>query len=319
MISIALDFFKSIDEDFYQKAKNVILNVDEHVNIEIININNSDKTKKEGYVKTINGKSEVYIPTQIEVLKKVALKDEICTLGDLITLVHELAHLLDLNYKDSLPTNEEILRNDLKVIEYKHTFTRELFGESTAIAFETLLMEYLMKETDYSNLVIIQEYIKRANELYDMTASLYFRLQLVKIKEEKNLITYDDLLNIAKSNGVSSDYFNFILRKTINDKASLTLRNRYVFAGAMSSTIIKKYHENGVGTLKDYLTAVREDKEDDVVNILGIDMDEDGIQQILENDMREKIYMLDLTKKSEKPTSGDIKEQSEKISGLEEI
>lgn len=263
MISIALDFFKSIDEDFYQKAKNVILNVDEHVNIEIININNSDKTKKEGYVKTINGKSEVYIPTQIEVLKKVALKDEICTLGDLITLVHELAHLLDLNYKDSLPTNEEILRNDLKVIEYKHTFTRELFGESTAIAFETLLMEYLMKETDYSNLVIIQEYIKRANELYDMTASLYFRLQLVKIKEEKNLISYDDLLNIAKSNGVSSDYFNFILRKTINDKASLTLRNRYVFAGAMSSTIIKKYHENGVGTLKDYLTAVREDSDYD--------------------------------------------------------
>ena len=308
MIGIALDFFKSIDEEFYQKAKNVILNIDERANLEIVNVNNENKQDRKGHVRTFKGKSEVYVPTQIELSKKQTLKDDMCTLEDLYTLVHEIAHLLDLNYKDSLPTNEDILSKDLHEFKYKGTFTRELFAESTAISFETLLMEYLMKKTNYPNIAILQEYIGGSNDLYDMTASLYGRLQLVKIQEQKNKIDFEDLSKLAKDNKVNSKYFLTILRTIINDNTSLTYRNRYVFAGAMSPTIVRKYHEDGSNGLKDYLAAVREDEEDKALAVLGIDMNNDGIKKVVVNIIRQDRYMLEMAIKSEQSVLESVKE-----------
>ena len=308
MISIALDFFKSIDKEFYQKARKVILNVDERTNLEIVNANNENR-KNRGHVRTFKGKSEVYVPTQIELSKNIALKDDMCTLEDLYTLVHEIAHLLDLNYKDSIPTEEDILSKKSEKFNYKNSFTRELFAESTAISFETLLMEYLMRETDYPNLLISQSYVRRVNDFYDMTASLYGRLQLIKIQEKKNYIDNNDLVNIAQKYNISSNYLKFILRKIISDSnVSLTYRNRYVFAGAISPTIVKKYHEEGSNGLKDYLEAVREDKEDEALEILGIDMNNDGIKQVLKNVIDQDIHMLKNTDKKEKSVLNSVKE-----------
>lgn len=280
MVKIALDFFESINQKLYEKARDVILNIDERASIDIVNVNINGMKGREGNVRTVMGKSRVYVPTQIELSSKEALESEMCTIEDLYTLVHEISHLFDLNFEDSLPNREELIgqeKNNNKKI------TRELFGESTAISFEHLLTEYLMRETDYSNEAIKQSYNRRMNDLYDMTSSIYCRLLLVKESEKSGEITQDMLKTFIKNNGLSISYFRHMVDKIIRDSHSLTYRNRYVVAGAISPTIVERYHKHGIETLDKYLDAVKNDDLKEVLSVLDISLDNKGIKQVIGN------------------------------------
>lgn len=280
IIRIALEFFQSIDEEFYQRAKNVIMNIDEQASSSVVNVNIDDRYGRIGFLKTVFGKSEAYMPIQSILSKQEALENGTGTLEDLYTMVHEISHLFDLNVKDTLPKIVEPNNKKEKKI------TRELFGETTTRAFEILLTEYLLKNTDYSKDAIKQQHKITENNYYDMASSIYGRLLLAEECEKNGKITQETLEKLRKKNGLGIHYFRHVIDKIINDPRSLTFRNRYAVANAVASTIVKKYHEGGSKILKMYLNAVKEDDMEKVLNILEISLGNEGIRQVIDNKLQ---------------------------------
>ena len=280
IIRITLDFFQSIDEEFYQRAKNVIMNIDEQASSRIVNVNIDDRYGRISFLKTMFGKSEAYMPIQSILSKQEALENETGTLEDLYSMVHEISHLFDLNFKDSLPKIVEPNNKKEKKI------TRNLFGESTTRAFEILLTEYLLKNTDYSRDAIKQQHKMSENDYYDMTSSTYIRLLLAREYKKNGKITQETLERLRKEKGLDIHYFRHITDKIIKDQSSLTFRNRYAVANAVAPTIVKKYHKNGSKILKMYLNAIKEDDLEKVLDILEISLSNEGIRQVLDNKLQ---------------------------------
>lgn len=173
LLSITLDFFNSIDSGFYKKSIEIILQQNNDIKMNIYNIHEvSDfKTRDEndfvehtpyGVVQTRNGHALVNIPTRTELKgeeEKIINKKD-CTLEDLYTVVHEIAHLFDLNLDIGKPTKNEIAGEKET---YGDNIARELTGEATTIAFEGLLSEYLLKNTSYPKSAIQQINNNRIN------------------------------------------------------------------------------------------------------------------------------------------------------------
>ena len=164
MLKVTLDFFKSIDPELHRKAVDTILQQSDRIKMNIYNINEiKDFTKEDeleflkytrnGNVESRNGSARVNIPTKRELdpqEEKILKKNE-CTLEDLYTVVHETAHLFDLDLEKGKPDREELAGGRSK---RKTRIARELLGEATAIAFEGMLSEYLLKNGLYAKCAI---------------------------------------------------------------------------------------------------------------------------------------------------------------------
>lgn len=65
-------------------------------------------------------------------------------------------------------------------------------------------------------------------------------------------------------------------------------QKRYAIGGLISPTIIKRYKEEGAGTLKEYLKESKNENFEDAMEVLGIELNEQGINQLVVN-MKEDI------------------------------
>lgn len=110
ILKITLDFFKFIDIEFYNKARDVILQKNKNIKMNVYDINNiKDFSQRdengllqytpEGNVESYNGNTKVNIPTRRAFnYKGEDIEDNnACTLNDLYTIVHEISHLFDLD------------------------------------------------------------------------------------------------------------------------------------------------------------------------------------------------------------------------------
>ena len=109
MLTVTLDFFKSIDIEFYRKAIDTILQQNSNIKMNIYNFHNIKSYERRdnnhlleytpyGTVQSRNGLAKVNIPTRTELSskeEKIFDKDT-CTLEDLYTVVHEISHIVDL-------------------------------------------------------------------------------------------------------------------------------------------------------------------------------------------------------------------------------
>ena len=128
MLTVTLDFFKSIDIEFYRKAIDTILQQNSNIKMNIYNFHNIKSYERRdnnhlleytpyGTVQSRNGLAKVNIPTRTELSskeEKIFDKDT-CTLEDLYTVVHEISHLFDLE----LESDKNILQKmeEKKILE----------------------------------------------------------------------------------------------------------------------------------------------------------------------------------------------------------
>jgi hypothetical protein len=303
MLQVTLNFFKSIDSELYRKAINTILQQSKNIKTRIYNIhqvkNDFDQEDnlglseytRHGCVQSRNGFATVNIPIrgEIEEEEEVVLNKDEGTLNDLYVVVHEISHLFDLDL-DSERT--EILG---KTRGQKTEITRELLGEATASAFEGMLTEYLLKNKIYSQ-EAIQEMDKLNINSYLKDAILvYAKLLLAKEKSKNGEIKMKFIEKFMRENGFSLKYIRYMTKRIINDPRNMLFEKRYALGGLISPTIIKKYNEEGANTLKKYLEEAKNGNLVGALAALGIELNENGINQLISN-MQDRVANMNTEK-----------------------
>lgn len=231
MLTVTLDFFKSIDIDFYKKAIDTILQQNNSIKMNIYNFHDIKNYEKrdnnhlleytpDGSVQSRNGLAKVNIPTKTELNSKEekTFDKETCTLEDLYTVVHEISHLFDLNLENQTNITGKTRRKEN---------TRELTGEATAIAFEGLLTEYLLKNNLYSREGIQQIARQRINSSIQDARLVYAKLLLSKEKSKNGEITLQFIEEFMRNNNFSTQYVRKMAYDIINVPINMLFQNRY--------------------------------------------------------------------------------------------
>lgn len=298
ILKVTLDFFKSVDSELHKKSIDTILQQNDNIKMNIYNrhvIKNFEKRDESGIpeytvganVHSRNGHATVHIPTKRELWpkeEKLLNKDE-GTLFDLYTIVHEISHLFDLDLEFGKPDKEELEGGEEK---RKTRITREIFGEATAIAFESMLSEYLLANGIYSKETIKDMEISNINSYLNDARLAYAKLVLAREKTENGEITLEFVENFMREQGFSVQYIRRMANKIINDPRDMLFEKKYALGGLIAPTIIKKYKKEGVGTLKRYLEEAKKENFAGVMAVLGIELNEQGINQLVVN-MKERI------------------------------
>ena len=298
IIKIALDFFKSVDIDFYKKALKVLMQQHNNIETNVYNVNeivDFDEVDEKGFLKYTergNVTSEdfhavVHVPIQEGISEYeaniIGLKSDIGTVEDIYTLVHEISHLFDLDLKMK-PTQEHAERAKI---------SREFIGESTTIAFEQMLTQYLLDNKLFPQDIIREYEIFRSNGIYTDTKIAYTELLLSRIKEKDGEITREKILDIMKEKGLSYGYALDILKRVIDNNMDINYKKRYVLARLISPTIMKTYKTDGANAIKEYLELAKDGDYEGALKRLGITMDKNGMNELIRN-MRK--YDRDLDK-----------------------
>lgn len=298
LLSVALDFFKSIDDEFYEKARDIILGQLKRIRMNMYSVHSvkdfnekdefgKNKYARSGTVSTSRGNSAIHIPLQ-EMLKaeeaEVVLNADEGTLDDLYTIVHEIAHTLDLNQENSLPNQEEIKAG--KAPAWRPMLSRELLGESTSIAFELLLTNYLLEKGLYPESAVRDRDNMRTNSSLRDARIVYTKLLLARKKATTGNITNEHIEQIMQKNNMSVRNVRDLARIIVNDDKGIMYRNRYAVGGLVAPTIIKAYEDDkteGVKTIKVYLKAVYDGDFQGALRALGIELNPQGIDSLVRN------------------------------------
>lgn len=271
-IKIALDFFKELDQEFYEKALNIIEGKDENISIDIFNVSdynrNSYDSEKNSEAKLLhNGnKKKIIIP----------LKGNI---EDIYSIVHEISHTYD------IPQNLNS--------------SRIMLADVTSECFERMLDYYLENNED------INETLKKDvfNVKKDSLAKTYFSSLDYIIKYE--FFNYKNHNGQLKKGDVKSIMSRFTLPPNIvmeylkNNSQDISYSARYILGGIASEEflqIYKKDPKESVDKIKRYMQKIKENRGIDALKEIDVNMEEKTFKNEVE---RVNIYETELhTEKS---------------------
>lgn len=86
-----------------------------------------------------------------------------------------------------------------------------------------------------------------------------------------------------RDNGFSIQYIRRMANNIIHDPRDMLFEKRYALGRLIAPTIIKKYKEEGITTLKRYLEEVRNENFEGAMSALGIQLNGEGINQLVAN------------------------------------
>lgn len=303
MVKLALEFFKSIDENIYKLAVQTILQQKEKISMYVYNIHNIkdfSETEDNGIIKYAtdgsvvydNGNAIVHIPLGDKKKENIG---SICSLRDAYVLVHEISHLFDVNLEDTLPKIRLSEQEERREKPVKINETRELLAETTAIAFEQLFRDYLLQNTLYSKEEILHNQRNRIKSVYNHAESVYANLLLARIKEKNGKISNEDIEEIMRNNNLSVQDARFIARSVISDKGNMQMHKRYAIAGLLAPTIVQKYRkdkEQGKVLLKRYLEEIKKNNFKGALSTFEITTSSEDISKLIQvlNEEEKKLY-----------------------------
>lgn len=309
MLKLVMDFYKSIDEEIYQKVKKYVLQQEKSVNFYIYNPYKIDKERldSENGIKysgfTIEGKNwcEIHIPLaqQIDFLRKKKNIDQACldniipeaTLKDAYVMVHEIGHLLDFNI-DQMRLG--------KAWKGKKGVTRQLLTESTALALEKMFSKYLLKNKIFSKEIVQAIDNQRENSILDGCRATYYKLMIYKEKEKNGQITEGFLEKIMRNENLSIKGIRKIVKAIINDNVKVWYQERYAIAKLIAPSIFKKYEEGNISAIKEYLKSTQEGNLKNALLAIGIENNKDGIEILFKNLQEEEMLSREQKEKMEK-------------------
>lgn len=211
---VALEFFKSLDKDLYERTKNIIeRNSDIDFNMYKLDKDDDFSMQKDDgmpvHTKTPrviskNGKSAVYVPCK-------------GTVEDIYLLVHELSHTFDL-----IPNDNP---------------TRNLLGEVTPYCFEAMLGQYLVENGIATREDVINREKGNIVSQYDDGVETFAKLELMKMKEQKGEIKQEDLRDMQKKYGLTNRQLGYVLGRLGQSEPNVDHRARYMIARNNLSTL----------------------------------------------------------------------------------
>lgn len=300
IISLTLDFFKSIDSEIHKKIKDIIFSQNSKIRINIYKLPETEnfseqdcefkEFKKYSKVPTnyiMNNRDIIYAPLKVgwrynKEENKLLGKDE-GTIYDLYALVHELSHTLDIYLEYIIDKNNFIISSDI------YDSKNDICTESTAIAFERLLTAYLLGEKIINAKDVEDILIQRGNDTLNKCYFTYSKLVLARKKQENGIITKKDIEETATNMGfgvkAKNELVDIIISKS---KENFLIDAGYAFSGVLSPTIEKLIKQGEIKKVKEYLEASKIGNFKNSLGALGITLDADGLKKLQDNMMEQR-------------------------------
>ena len=257
---IALQFFKGLDQELYEKIKEIVEgNSKFSFNMYKLDENEDfSKTDNDGMpihtkipsVISRNGKFGVYVPCNGNI-------------KDIYALVHELSHTLDFVEPDNS--------------------TRYILGEITPHCFEAMLSQYLLGKGIATREDVVNREKVTTISHYDDGAETFTKLELMKIKEQKGDITQDDIRQLQKKYRLTNNQIGFVLDRMDNSEIEYTAR--YMMSQLIYPYYMKQYEQdsqNAIKTLKEYFEQIKSNNFIGSLQTLGIEPRIESIQELIE-------------------------------------
>ncbi len=280
IISIVLGFYKQLDPEYYQMAKNIIINKDNNISIVLYDEKTKEllpndfdfpKYSKDGS-KILTKYDELQIdshqkPRIIQTNRgKIYIELE-GNIQDAYVLAHELAHVMGID------------PNSYK----QRTETRPLFDEINPVFIEYLLNDYLEKKgliTEKEKYSYVFEQYKRDKKTADIND---LRIQLAKRKEKNKDIKKADLKEILKKNQYIPDDSVLAMHIKRISNFSEPLMTRYILANLAGTYLYSIYlrdPEKAMKMQKDFTNAHKDDDFSKIFLSLQLKMDFESISKL---------------------------------------
>lgn len=279
-----LKFFRSTGDAMYQRVLEALTNKNDNLIVHFYNhhdYHDYNERNEFGHLKYTrkpnvnNSKNKVTLnmPLKSDFDKRESrVSPKETDLEDMFSLVHEVGHTLDLNFGEN-----------------KKNMSRELLGEATAMSFELLLGDYLLRQSEHDSEAIkskIQTLF--LSGIHDAEKSV-FKIKLSKAKKKKILtlsgkITNGDLMTLCEENKLPMYYVRNVLMQIIHNPVSLNYMKRYAL-GIMISPIIalKMKEDGGEEKIDQYFSACKEDDFQKAISAIGISLDDKSMQDLMKN------------------------------------
>ena len=268
MFEIILDFFRSIDEEFYEKALKIIKNEYPNTKTYIYDFHKDDPQQLFTYsVHYEEGKAKVFLPLRCDMskeeLEEIESKygEDFYTIDDLYSITHEISHLFDIK-----PENYSKERSE----------TREVLAEVTPGIFEHFLTDYLLRKGIFEESIIREKNKSINNNLLIYANLCRLKLKFLDLKRRKGKITDEDIQLMMGKDHLSNRSFISILNLIVCSDEKIIANKRYAFRGMYAPIIFQKCKINSnktVGMLKKYLNECSENIPfTDILKGFGIDI-----------------------------------------------
>lgn len=275
LFETVLNFFKSIDKEFYDKAARILNNTYPYTKTYIYDFHTDDPKEFSHYcIRYTNNKAEVFLPLGYKLskenLNEIRNKygEDFYTIDDLYSVVHEISHLFDIkpeNFSD------------------EPSLTRDILTEITPGIFENFLNEYLLSNKIFSNRVITNKKNSINNKLVTHANLTRLKLKFAKIKREKGEITEEDITDIMINEKISSNTYKELLRLIAYSNTNITESKRYAFCGLYAPLFHKKCQitpNKRVEMLKNYISNMENDLSFfDILKELDLEYDSEQLKK----------------------------------------
>ena len=259
---IALQFFKDLDQELYEKVKNIVEGNSE-IDFNMYKFDKTEdfsRTKSDGmpvHTKTPcviskDGKSAVYVPCK-------------GTVEDIYLLVHELSHTFDL------------IQNDNP--------TRNMLGEVTPYCFEAMLSQYLVENGVATKEEVTNREKGNIISHYDDGVETFAKLELMGIKEQQGEIKQKDIIVMQKRYGITNRKLNYVLGRLAQSEPNVDYKARYMIAQLIYPHYMEQYEKNlhtALQALEKYFEMIKTNNFEGSLETLGISPSIDSIQRLIE-------------------------------------
>lgn len=259
---IALQFFKGLDQELYEKVKGGIEGnskfsfnmymLDENEDFSLTDNDGMPIHSKTPRVMERNGKVGIYVPCK-------------GTLEDIYLLVHELSHTFD-------------------YVEGSNDQVRNLLGEVTPHCFEAMLSQYLLEKGIATKEDVTNREKGTTISHYDDGVETFAKFELMKIKEQHGEISQDDIIQMQKKYGITNKQLGYVLGRMAGSEPTIDYRARYMTAQLIYPHFMEQYEQdpqNAIMTLKEYFEQIKSNNFIGSLQTLGIEPREDSIQDLI--------------------------------------
>lgn len=272
---VALQFFKGLDQELYEKVKNILEGKSDFTfnMYQLKEDEDFSKTKDDGMpihtktpcVMSRNGKSAIYVPCK-------------GTIEDIYLLVHELSHTFD------------FIEND--------NSTRNLMGEITPHCFEAMLSQYLLENGIATRDDIVNREKASSISHYDDGAETFAKLELMRIKEKQGEIKQEDIVQMQKKYGITNGQLGYVLGRLAQSEPNVDYKARYMIAQLVYPHYIEQYKQNpqkAIQTLKEYFEQIKSNNMIGSLETLGIEPSIDCIPGLIQ-ECNDRLQSLEQTR-----------------------
>ena len=257
-IRIALDFFKSIDIDFYKRAQSIINGEDKNISFNFLgtvgNNDNSYETRK-------NNEANV---EHIDGFKKIKIHF-LGNINDVYNIVHEISHIFDFPEKINL--------------------SRAILADVNSECFERMLDCYFEKKENVDDLLKQDLDLVRINSLektYYLALEYIVKYSFLDYKYFNGRMNLKDIKQVLARFSFSPNLVLLYLRNNCQD---INYPLRYILGGLASEEYLQQYLQNpseSINRLKTYMELIKKNKGREALKELGINMNVKAYKEEIE-------------------------------------